>query len=149
MISNSYEDEILASTSVPLPVTTSFTEDEAMTRESAKIWADKSLRSRVRPMEEAAKMDPKVIQDLFAQGFFSLEIPEEYGGSGLSFTAACLAIEEIARVDPSVAVMVDIHNTLVINALRFWGSPQLQEQWLPKLATESPRKIGGRWKCYS
>ena len=108
-----------------------------MTRESAKIWADKSLRSRVRPMEEAAKMDPEVIQDLFAQGFFSLEIPEEYGGSGLSFTAACLAIEEIARVDPSVAVMVDIHNTLVINALRFWGSTQLQEQWLPRLATES------------
>ncbi len=137
MISDSYEDGSLISSSAPLPVTTSFTEDEVMTRESAKIWADKSLRSRVRPMEEAAKIDPKVIQKLFAQGFFSLEIPEEYGGSGLSFTAACLAIEEIARVDASVAVMVDIHNTLVINALRFWGSSHLQEQWLPKLAKES------------
>jgi short-chain 2-methylacyl-CoA dehydrogenase len=64
------------------------------------------------------------------------EISENYGGSGLNFTAACLVVEEISRVDPSVAILVDIHNTLTNNAVRFWGSKKLQEKWLPKLATE-------------
>ena len=62
------------------------------------------------------------------------EIPEEHGGSNLSFTSACLVIEEISRVDPSVSILVDIHNTLTNNAVRFWGSPELQRKWLPRLA---------------
>mmetsp|Transcript_8089 Transcript_8089/g.19879 ORF Transcript_8089/g.19879 Transcript_8089/m.19879 type:complete len:450 (+) Transcript_8089:82-1431(+) len=132
----SYDDETITS-SMPLPVTTSFTEDEIMTRESAKIWAENVLRPKVRAMDEAKEIDPLILKDLFDQGFMGLEIQEEHGGSGLTFTAACLAIEELARVDPSVAVMADIHNTLVVNAVRFWGSPEQQREWLPKLATKS------------
>jgi short-chain 2-methylacyl-CoA dehydrogenase len=59
------------------------------------------------------------------------------GGSGLSFTSACLVVEEMARVDPSVALLVDIHNTLTINAIRAWGSTYLQEHYLPKLASDT------------
>ena len=59
------------------------------------------------------------------------------GGSGLSFTSACLAVEEISRIDPSVALLVDIHNTLTINAVRFWGSPTLQNTWLSRLAQDT------------
>jgi len=121
----------------PLPVTASFTEDELMTRENVRTWANEVLRPSVRAMDEAATIDPSILQDLFAQGFMGLEIPEDHGGSGLGFTAACLTIEELARVDPSVAVMADIHNTLVNNAVRFWGSPKLQDRWLPRLASKS------------
>ena len=64
------------------------------------------------------------------------EIPEEYGGSGMNFTSACLVVEELSRVDPSVSILVDIHNTLTNNAIRFWGSDQLQDKWLPRLATD-------------
>jgi alkylation response protein AidB-like acyl-CoA dehydrogenase len=111
--------------------------DELMTRESVRTWADVVLRPRVRAMDVASAIDPTIISELFAQGFMGLEIPEEHGGSGLTFTAACLAIEELARVDPSIAITADIHNTLTNNAVRFWGSPELQEQWLPRLASKS------------
>lgn len=121
----------------PLPITESFTEDELMTREATRTWAQNCISPLVRTMDTDARMDPSIIQGLFDQGFMGLEIPQELGGSGLSFTAACLAIEELARVDPSVAVLADIHNTLVVNAIRFWASPQLQEEWLPRLATDT------------
>ena len=65
------------------------------------------------------------------------EIPEKHGGSGMNFTSALLAVEELSRIDPSVSIMVDIHNTLINNAVRFWGSPDLQAKWLPRLATNT------------
>jgi alkylation response protein AidB-like acyl-CoA dehydrogenase len=74
---------------------------------------------------------------LFDNGFMGMEIPETYGGSGLSFTAACLTVEEISRVDPSVSILVDIHNTLTNNAVRFWGDDDLKDIWLPRLATDT------------
>ncbi|KAG7372462.1 acyl-CoA dehydrogenase [Nitzschia inconspicua] len=117
------------------PITT-FTEDETMTRDAVRQWAREMLRPQVRAMDTASKLDPAILNDLFAQGYMGLEIPHEFGGSGLTFTAACLTVEEISRVDPSVAILVDIHNTLTNNAVRFWGSTALQEEWLPRLATE-------------
>lgn len=65
-----------------------------------------------------------------------IETEAEYGGSGLSFTSACLTIEELARVDPSVSVMVDVQNTLVNIGLRKWGSESLKKKYLPQLASE-------------
>jgi alkylation response protein AidB-like acyl-CoA dehydrogenase len=122
----------------PLPIT-AFTEDELMTQEAVRSWSKEVLNPlKVRKMDNESKMCPKIIEDLFTQGFMGIEIPEEYdGGSGLSFTASCITIEELARVDPSVAIMVDIHNTCIINSIRFWGSTQLQNQFLSKLASTS------------
>jgi alkylation response protein AidB-like acyl-CoA dehydrogenase len=66
-----------------------------------------------------------------------IEAPSEYGGVGLNFTAACLAVEEIARVDPAVAVLVDIHNTLLITAMMRYGTPEQKEQYLARLCTDT------------
>jgi short/branched chain acyl-CoA dehydrogenase len=118
------------------PVTT-FTEDEEMTRDAVRAWAKEELQPVVRDMDNEAKLRPEILQSLFDQGFMGMEVPEEFGGAGLSFTSACLAVEEISRVDPSVAILVDIHNTLTNNAVRFWGSPELQQRWLPKLAQDT------------
>ena len=67
--------------------------------------------AQVVAMDEAETMDPDVLAACFDAGIMGIEAPEEFGGAGMGFTAACLAVEEIARVDPAVAVMVDIHNT--------------------------------------
>uniref|UniRef100_A0A7S1CX26 Short/branched chain specific acyl-CoA dehydrogenase, mitochondrial n=1 Tax=Cyclophora tenuis TaxID=216820 RepID=A0A7S1CX26_CYCTE len=119
-----------------LPITW-FTEDEEMIRYAVRQWSTQELKPIVREMDDEGCLRPNILQDLFDNGFMGMEIPEEYGGSELSFTSACLVVEEISRVDPSVAVLVDIHNTLTINALRFWGSAELQQQWLPRLATDT------------
>ena len=119
------------------PITV-FSEDETMTREAVRQWAQEELHPLVRKMDNDGQLDPLILKSLFAQGFMGMEIPEDYGGSALTFTSACLAVEEISRVDPSVAILVDIHNTLTNNAVRFWGSPTLQEEWLPRLASDCP-----------
>jgi short-chain 2-methylacyl-CoA dehydrogenase len=116
---------------------TALTEDESMIRDVARQWANDGLRPVVRKMDREGSLDPDILSSLFAQGFMGMEIPPEYGGSGLSFTSACLVVEEISRVDPSVAILVDIHNTLTNNAIRFWGSESLRNTWLPRLATDT------------
>ncbi|KNG81208.1 hypothetical protein ANOM_011308 [Aspergillus nomiae NRRL 13137] len=71
----------------------------------------------------------------FAQEQIGPKVPEEYGGAGMNFTSAIVAIEELARIDPSVSVMVDVHNTLVNTAIMKYGDAQARRTWLPKLAT--------------
>ena len=66
-----------------------------------------------------------------------IQIPEELNGAGLSLISSCLVIEELAKVDPAVSVVVDVQNTLVINAIQQFGSPEQHKEWLPRLATES------------
>jgi len=118
-----------------LPVTM-FTEDEQMARSAARQWANDILKPVVREMDNDSKTHTPIIEDLFKNGFMGMEIPEEYDGSGMNFTSAILVVEELSRVDPSVSIMVDIHNTLTNNAVRFWGSDALKAKWLPRLATD-------------
>ncbi|KAF3918076.1 hypothetical protein ABW21_db0206399 [Orbilia brochopaga] len=113
------------------------TEEEEMLKESVSKFSQDVILPKVRDMDEAESMDKSVVEGLFEQGLMSVEIEEEYGGSGMGFTAAIVAIEELARVDPSVSVMCDVHNTLVVQAFRKYGSKSLKEKYLPRLATES------------
>ncbi len=100
-------------------------------------FATEVVLPKARDMDEAEAMDPAVVEQLFEQGLMGIEIPEEYGGAGMNFTAAIIAIEELARADPSVSVMVDVHNTLCNTALMKWGSEALKKKYLPKLATNT------------
>mmetsp|Transcript_8266 Transcript_8266/g.11378 ORF Transcript_8266/g.11378 Transcript_8266/m.11378 type:complete len:415 (-) Transcript_8266:12-1256(-) len=119
------------------PPLTTFTEDEQMVRDMARQWANETIRPIVREMDEEEKVRQNVLDGLFECGLMGMEIPEEFGGSGLNFTSACLVVEELSRIDPSVSIMVDIHNTLTNNAVQFWGSPSLQQKWLPRLASDT------------
>ena len=107
-------------------------------------FANEVILPRVRDMDEAETMDPVVVEALFEQGLMGIEIPEEYGGAGMNFTAAIVAIEELARVDPSVSVLCDVHNTLVNTAIIKWASEDNKRKWLPKLATESVGEFRSR-----
>jgi alkylation response protein AidB-like acyl-CoA dehydrogenase len=114
---------------------TALREDEALFRDSVYEFADREIRPRVRDMDEQAAMPRQLIDRLFDLGVMGIEIPETHGGSGAAFFHAVLAVEALSRVDPSVAVLVDVQNTLVINALQRWGSEDLKARYLPKLAS--------------
>ena len=115
---------------------TQLTEDEEIFRDAVANFADAEVAPRVSKMDEEQKLDPALIEQCFEMGLMGIEVPEEYGGSGSSFMSAILAIEEMARVDPSVSVFVDVQNTLVNNALVRWGSDELKEKYLPRMASE-------------
>ncbi|RXK40007.1 acyl-CoA oxidase [Tremella mesenterica] len=116
-----------------------FTEEEEMVRETVRRYAEDVIGPKVREMDEAEKMDPAVVQGLFDNGLMGIETPADLGGSEASFTSAIIAVEELARVDPSVAVLCDVHNTLVNSVLRMYGNDHIKERWLPDLATS---KVG-------
>jgi short/branched chain acyl-CoA dehydrogenase len=105
--------------------------------DSVSKFANDVIGPKVREMDENEAMDPAVVEQLFEQGLMGVEIPEEFGGAGMNFTAAIVGIEELARVDPSVSVMVDVHNTLVNTAVLKYASTALKKKWLPKLATNT------------
>ena len=105
--------------------------------EAVSKFAQEIIAPKTREMDENEQMDHEIIERCFEQGLMGIEIPEEFGGSGMNFTAAITAIEELARVDPSVSVMVDVHNTLVNTAILKYGTKESQRKWLPTLATNT------------
>jgi alkylation response protein AidB-like acyl-CoA dehydrogenase len=118
-----------------VPALTRLTEDETIFRDSVYEFADKEVRPLAREMDEHAKMSPALIAKLFELGVMSVEIPESYGGAGGTFFHSVLAVESLSRVDPSVGVLVDVQNTLVINAVMRWGTDEIKRKYLPKMAT--------------
>ncbi|OFW09254.1 MAG: acyl-CoA dehydrogenase [Acidobacteria bacterium RIFCSPLOWO2_02_FULL_67_36] len=116
---------------------TLLSEDETILRDSVREFAEAQIRPLVREMDEHAKFPRSLIDKLFDLGVMGVEIPEIYGGSGGTFFHAVLVVEELSRVDPSVGVLVDVQNTLVINALLRWGSDDLKGRYLPRLATNT------------
>jgi alkylation response protein AidB-like acyl-CoA dehydrogenase len=88
-------------------------------------------------MDEHAKIPRDLVSKLFDLGVMGIEIPESFGGAGASFFHAVLAVEALSRVDPSIGVLVDVQNTLVINALIRWGSDEVKGRFLPRLASNT------------
>ncbi len=115
---------------------TELNEDEILFRDTVRQFAEKEIAPLVRRMDEEQHFDAALIRRLFELGVMGIEIPERYGGSGGTFFDAMLAVETISAVDPSVGVLVDVQNTLVINALLRWASEEQKQRYLPRLATE-------------
>jgi len=112
-------------------------EDEAIFRDSVRQFAEAQVRPLVREMDEHAKIPRSLIDRLFELGVMGIEVPESHGGAGASFFHAVLAVEELSRIDPSIGVLVDVQNTLVINAILRWGNEDLRRRYLPRLASSS------------
>jgi alkylation response protein AidB-like acyl-CoA dehydrogenase len=115
---------------------THLTEEENAFREAIRSFALTEIKPLVHKMDDAAQMDPDLIKKFFEMGLMGIETPENYGGAGGSFMMACLAVEELSRIDGSVGVLVDVQNTLVTNALLRWTTPAQKEKYLPKMARE-------------
>ena len=119
------------------PPLTALAEDEILFRDSVRAFAEAEVRPLVREMDEHARIPRPLIDRLFDLGVMGIEIPESYGGSGGRFFHAVLAVDELSRVDPSVGVLVDVQNTLVVNALVRWGSDDIKRRYLPTLAASA------------
>jgi butyryl-CoA dehydrogenase/short/branched chain acyl-CoA dehydrogenase len=127
-----------APVSVASPVSplTALSEDERLFRDSVADFARERIRPHVARMDEEGVFEASLIEQFFELGLMGIEIPTEYRGSGGTFFMTTLAVEELAKVDASAAVIVDVQNTLVNNAILRWGTPEQKKQYLPKLATQ-------------
>jgi alkylation response protein AidB-like acyl-CoA dehydrogenase len=119
------------------PALTALSEEERLVRDSVYEFADREIRQLVREMDEQGKIPRSLIAKLFALGVMGIEIPESHGGGGASFFHAVLAVEALSRVDPSIGVLVDVQNTLVVNAFLRWGTDDQKRLYLPRLASAS------------
>jgi alkylation response protein AidB-like acyl-CoA dehydrogenase len=120
----------------PQPLTL-LAEDEVLFRDSVREFAEAQVRPLVREMDEHAKIPRSLVDKLFDLGVMAIEIPDAYGGAGASFFHSVLAVEELSRVDPSIGVLVDVQNTLVINAVMRWGNDDLKRRYLTRLSTDT------------
>jgi alkylation response protein AidB-like acyl-CoA dehydrogenase len=119
-----------------LPLT-QLSEEEELFYSTVRRFAEQTIAPLVRSMDDEQQLAPGLVGKLVELGLLGIEVPEEMGGAGGSFFDAVLAIEALSTVDPGVALLVDVHNTLVINALRRWASEGQKQAWLPKLATNT------------
>ena len=116
---------------------TTLSEEELLFRETVTSFARDEIAPHVREMDERGEFRASLIGRFFELGLMSIETPEQYGGQGGSFFQAVLAVEALSTVDPSAAVIVDVQNTLVNNALIRWGSEEQKQRYLAKLAGDT------------
>jgi alkylation response protein AidB-like acyl-CoA dehydrogenase len=137
MITFALEIDVTTNTEQRNLALTMLSEDERLFRDSVYGFADREVRPLVRDMDEHAKIPQGLIDKLFDLGVMGIEIPESFGGGGATFFHAALAVEAVSRVDPSIGVLIDVQNTLVINALLRWGTDDVRRRYLPKLAASA------------
>uniref|UniRef100_A0A8C8DVF1 Short/branched chain specific acyl-CoA dehydrogenase, mitochondrial n=1 Tax=Oryzias sinensis TaxID=183150 RepID=A0A8C8DVF1_9TELE len=121
---------------VSFPPLQTYSEEESMMKDAVKKYAQERIAPFVSKMDENSAMDEEVIKSLFEQGLMGIEIDPEYGGTGSSFFASILVIEELAKVDPSVSVLCDIQNTLINVLFTKLGTPAQKEKYLSHLSTD-------------
>lgn len=118
------------------PALTTLSDDEAAFRDAIREFCEGEVKPLVHQMDHEASMDKGLIKKFFEMGLMGIETPEALGGTGGTFTQACLAVEELGRVDGSCSVLVDVQNTLTTNALLKWGNDAQKKKYLPKMAQE-------------
>src|SRR5207247_4348376 len=119
-----------------LPPLTKLSEEEELFRDTVRDFAEHDVRRREAAVEKAAAIDPALLAKCFELGLMGIEIPEQHGGAGGSLFMTVLAVEELSAVDASVAIFVDVQNTLVNNLLLKWASSDVKRRYLPRLATD-------------
>jgi alkylation response protein AidB-like acyl-CoA dehydrogenase len=113
---------------------TELSEDELLLQSTVRRFAAEVIEPQVRAMDEAQQFAPGLVAKLAELGLMGIEVPEVLGGSDGSFFEAILAVEALSEVDPSVALVIDIQNTLCVNSFLRWGTDTQRKAWLPRLA---------------
>jgi butyryl-CoA dehydrogenase/short/branched chain acyl-CoA dehydrogenase len=116
---------------------TDLTEEERLFQTTVSRFAAERIAPNVRAMDNAGIFDKDLLREMFSLGLMGIEIPEEYGGQGGSFFQSVLAIEALASVDPSAAVIADVQNTIANNVILRWGTAEQKQAFLPRLAIET------------
>jgi len=118
------------------PPLTKLSEEEELFRDTVRDFAERVIRPRVAAMERASAIDPALLARCFELGLMGIDIPETYGGASGNLLMTVLAVEELSAVDASVAIFVDVQNTLVNTLLRKWASDDIKQRYMPRLATD-------------
>ena len=116
---------------------THLSEEESLFQSAVGQFARERLAPHVRAMDEAGLFRKDLLHEFFELGLMGIEIPEEHGGQGGSFFQTVLAVEELAKVDPSASVIVDVQNTLCNSALLKWASEDQKRRYLPRLSKDT------------
>jgi short-chain 2-methylacyl-CoA dehydrogenase len=115
---------------------TLLTEEESAIRDSVRKFAEADIAPLAANMDRNSELDEGILRSMFRQGLMGMEIPLEFGGSGLGLAATCVAVEALAETDPAVAVVCDIQNTLINNAIIQYGTEDQKKRFLPRLAED-------------
>src|SRR2546429_307653 len=118
------------------PPLTKLTEEEELFRDTVRDFAEREVRPRVAAMERASAVDPALLAKCFELGLMGIDIAESHGGAGGNLLMTVLAVEDLSAVDASVAIFVDVQNTLVNTLLRKWASDDVKRRYLPRLASD-------------
>jgi short/branched chain acyl-CoA dehydrogenase len=127
---------VAETSSLAPPPLTVLSDEERMFQDAVRRFARERIGPYVREMDAAAIFRKDLLREMFELGLMGIEIPEEYGGQGGTFFQAVLAVEALAAVDPSAAVIVDVQNTITNNVIIRWGSDDQKRRYLPRLASE-------------
>jgi alkylation response protein AidB-like acyl-CoA dehydrogenase len=111
-------------------------DEEQMFRDAVAGYANEKIAPHVARMDERGELEKSLLPGLFELGVMGIEVPEDLGGAGSTFFTAALAVEALAEVDASFAVVIDVQNTLVNNALLRWGTDAQKKRYLTKLCKE-------------
>ncbi len=131
--------EAATHSSAPLSI---LNEEEKMFQATIRRFARERIGPHVRAMDEAGIFRKELLHEMFELGLMGIEIPEEFGGQGGNFFQAVLAVEALAEVDPSAAVIVDVKNTIANNVIIRWGNQDQKRRYLPKLARDTVASFG-------
>ncbi|HDS00676.1 MAG TPA: acyl-CoA dehydrogenase [candidate division Zixibacteria bacterium] len=110
-------------------------EDHIMMRDFGREFAAKRLFDIAEEMDAKEYMPDEVIEEAKELGFFGLLAPEEYGGEGIDTLSYALIIEELSKACAGFAIMISVHNSLVMKAIEYFGTDEQKKEYLPKLAS--------------
>ncbi|GAM24011.1 hypothetical protein SAMD00019534_071860 [Acytostelium subglobosum LB1] len=125
-----------SSTHETRPPITEFTPEENMLRDTVAKFSLERVKPLVKEMDVKSELNMGLFKECFDNGLMGIEIPEQYNGTGLNFMSSIIIIEELAKVDPALSVIVDVQNTLINNCIKRYGNEEQKAKYLPKLATE-------------
>jgi len=112
-----------------------YSETQNMIAQSIRDFAEKNMRPYIMEWDEAQTFPVPLFKQLGEMGFMGVLVPEELGGSGLSYHEYITIIEEISKVDPSIGLSVAAHNSLCTNHILTFGNEEQKKKWIPKLAS--------------
>ncbi|HXG00089.1 MAG TPA: acyl-CoA dehydrogenase family protein, partial [Bacteroidota bacterium] len=118
----------------------SLTESQRAVQELARKFAEEEIRPHVMKYDESQEFPHDIIRKAAELGFMGITWPENLGGAGLTELEAIIIIEEIAKVDPSIALTIASHNSLCTGHIMKFGSEEQKRKYVPDLATG--KKLG-------